>query len=108
MSLLDIVEYEIPEDGKFSNEWLLQITDIVVYWWFCKKAYGTPEPGANDKTIFCRSTTLKFHKKAISNYMPQKHQTWDEIRKEGNPTKTHPMTDIIKQVEKHKVRGMGL
>jgi hypothetical protein len=33
---------------------------------------------------------------------------WDEVRKEGNPTKSHAVNEIIKEVEKHEVRGTGI
>ncbi len=33
---------------------------------------------------------------------------WDEIRKEGNPTKSQAVNDLIKKIEKHEVRGTGV
>jgi len=33
---------------------------------------------------------------------------WDEVRKDGNPTKSHAVNKIIKEVEKHEVRGTGI
>jgi hypothetical protein len=109
MSYLDGVEYEIIEDGMFSEDRLLtKLTDTDIYRHFCKKAYGTEMPGPDDAPMFCRASTLSFHKKAISYYMPRKRVAWDEVRKEGNPTQSELVNSLIKQVEKHEVRGTGL
>jgi preprotein translocase subunit Sss1 len=40
--------------------------------------------------------------------MPRRRQVWDEIRKEGNPTKSEAINDLIKKIEKHEVRGTGV
>ena len=40
--------------------------------------------------------------------MPCNCIIWDEVRKEGNPTKSHAMNKIVKEVEKHEVRGTGI
>jgi len=34
--------------------------------------------------------------------------TGDEIRKEGNPTKSQAVNDLIKKIERHEVRGTGI
>jgi hypothetical protein len=49
-----------------------------------------------------------YHEKAISQYMPGWHMAWDEIQKEGNPTKSQAINDLIKDIERHEVRGMGI
>ena len=33
---------------------------------------------------------------------------WDEIPKEGNPTKSQAANDLIKKIERHEVRGTGV
>ncbi len=69
-SFLENVMYTALHDVQNLNEHLLQVTDIDVYWYFCQKAYGTAEPGVGDAPTLCRLSTLAFHKKAISFYMP--------------------------------------
>jgi hypothetical protein len=69
MSFLDKTEYN--DAMVFSQERLAVLTNIKVYWYLANKAYGTPEPGHDDLPEKCRSTTIKYHKKAISLYMPQ-------------------------------------
>jgi hypothetical protein len=31
---------------------------------------------------------------------------WDEIQKEGNPMKSQAINDLIKEIDRHEVRGM--
>jgi hypothetical protein len=107
-SFLDNVEYTTLDDVQNLHERLLQVTDVDIYQHFCHKAYGTTEPGVGDAPSLCRSSTLAFHKKAISFYMPRARMIWDEVRKEGNPTKSHAVNELIKEVEKHEVRGTGI
>jgi hypothetical protein len=33
---------------------------------------------------------------------------WDEIQKERNPTKSQAINDLIKEIERHEVRGTGV
>jgi len=35
-------------------------------------------------------------------------QVWDEIRKEGTPTKNEAVNDLIKKIERHEVRVTGV
>ena len=106
MSFLDNTEY--ADNTAYSPERLVQVTDVDVYRYLANKAFGTPEPSEDDLPDWCRSTTIKFHKKAISHFMPRQHQVWDEIRKEGNPTKSEAVNDLIKKIERHEVRGTGV
>ena len=108
LSFLDNVQYTTLDDVENLDERLLQLTDDDIYRHFCNKAYGTPSPGVGDAPSLCRSSTLSFHKKAISFYMPRARMMWDEVRKEGNPTKSHAVNELIKEVEKHEVRGTGI
>ncbi len=68
MSFLNKLEYN--DATAFSQEWIAAVTDINVYWYLANKAYSTPEPGHDDLPEKCRSTTIKYHKKVISLYMP--------------------------------------
>ena len=108
MSFLDNKEYKTIDDDVFTEARLLKITDIDIYRYLANKAFGTPEPNKDSVPKLCRSTTIKFHKKAISHFMPRYRVAWDEIRKEGNPTKSQAVNDLIKLIEKHEVRGTGI
>ena len=106
MLFVDNTKY--ADNTAYSPERLAQVTDVDVYRYLANKAFGTPEPSEDDLPDRCRSTTIKFHKKAISHFMPRQCQVWDEIRKEGNPTKSEAVNDLIKKIERHEVRGTGV
>jgi len=70
-------------------------------------AYNDPDYNiysqANHQPKCCRSTTLETAKKAISYYIP--HWTVPWCNNQGNPTRSGPVNDIIKEVKKFEVRG---
>ena len=72
-------------------------------------AYNDPDYNiysqANHQPKCCRSTTLETAKKAISYYIP--HWTVPWCNNQGNPTRSGPVNDIIKEVKKFEVRGEG-
>ena len=101
MSFLDGTTYSPTDDTvNFSAERLASITadDIVHYFNF--KAYGTPEPGANDFPKLCRSSTLFYQKKAISYFMPRQNMQWDDVAHQGNPTKSTAVNKVIVEIKK--------
>jgi hypothetical protein len=106
MSFLDKREYN--EATAFSQEQLAAVTDIDVYRYLANKAYGTPEHGQDNLPHKCCSSTIKYHKKAISQYMPQQNMVWDDVQKEGNSTKSQAILGLIKEIERHEVRGTGV
>ncbi len=106
MSFLNKTEYN--DAMAFSQEWLAAVTDIDVYQYLAHKTYSTPEPGRDILAEKCHSTTIKFHKRAISLHMPQQNMVWDEVQKEGNSTKSQAINNMIKEIERHEVRGMGV
>ncbi len=79
MSFLDDTEYKMINNTIFTQERLLKITDIDIYRYLADKAFGTPELNGDSVPDQCRSTTIKYHKKAISSFMPRKRIVWDEI-----------------------------
>jgi hypothetical protein len=46
-------------------------------------------------------------KKALSSFMPNKHMSWNEVTKQGNPTKSPEIHELIKRIKKKEVRGQG-
>jgi hypothetical protein len=106
ISFLDKRKYN--EATAFSQERLAAVTNINIYRYLANKAYGTPEPGRDNLPHKCRSSTIKYHKKAISQYMPRWNMVWDDVQKEGNPTKSQAVLGLIKEIERHEVRGTGV
>ena len=86
---------------------LIQPEDIQRYMGL--QAYNDPDynvnPPALHRPTFCRSTNLESIKKALSYYMPHRTVPW--CNGQGNPTKSAPVNDIIKEVRKFEVRGEG-
>ncbi len=68
ISVIDNTEYK--EDRAFSPEQHLEVTNIYVYWYLAYKTYSTLESGGDDFPNRCCSTTIKYHNKAISHFMP--------------------------------------
>ena len=82
------------------------ITPQMVYRYFAKKAYGKPDPKAEDNPTCCRASSLQYYKKAISYWMGQSCD-WNERTKTGNPTKSKLVNNIIAAVKKKETRGIG-
>lgn len=101
MSFIDGVKY--PMDHEFSREELRRVTadDIVSFFNF--KTYGTTTPGPEDTPSKLRYFTLKFSKKAINYFMPDKGK-WNDVKKRGNPVMSLQVKQMIRRVhdfEKH-------
>ena len=86
MSFIDGVHYD--SSSSFSRYQLVLITADQVASYLNKKAYGTPSPGPNDRPRSMRASSLAFHKKAISQFMPLRNMPWDDIHQRGNPTRS--------------------
>ena len=71
-------------------------------------AFGRSDAGDDDVPTCGRSSTLAFHKKALSYFMPNKHLGWNMVSLSGNPTRSPEINDLIKQVKRHEVRGEGV
>jgi len=75
MSFLDGTTYSPSDNITFSQDRLLEITDLDVANSLTFKAYGRnlfPEEGLDEFPVaITRSSTLAFYKKAISSYMPR-------------------------------------
>ena len=62
-------------------------------------------PPANHWPTHCRSSALEACKRALSFCMPHRTVPW--CNNQGNPTRSAPVNDIIKEVKKFEVRGEG-
>ncbi len=74
--------------------WILKRTMLLIQ----LKTWSPSTPGCQ----------LCFMKKAISQFMPRKRLDWDPIQKEGNPTRSSEVNELIKRVMKFEVRREGV
>ena len=94
-------------DTTFTTDQLNQITPSNVVSFFKWKAYGSATPSANADPIHARASSLYNWKKQISWFMPNKGMAWDYQVTRGNPTKSHEVNDLIKEVKKKETRRQG-
>jgi hypothetical protein len=71
------------------------------------KCYGTPNPRENDRPTEGRSSSAEFIKKAISHFMPNRLMGWNERAREGNPTRSVKVNELLKKIKKQEVRKLG-
>jgi len=96
---------DYPPDKTFTKEELLELTPLDIKRWMCDIVFDDPDPGLDDRPIHGRSSSLEQAKKAVSFFMPHKDIQWYEGR--GNPTRSAPINDLIKEVKRFEVRGEG-
>jgi hypothetical protein len=82
--------------------------------WMIKRAYGIDNTSFKDlpadaRVMYLRSETLEFYKKALSYFMPNQMQPWNEVMKQGNPRKVHinkkfDQRDTEERVTRRRVR----
>ena len=106
MSFIDGVQY--TTNSSFSRDTLAAVTADQVAAYLNNKAYGMPSPGPNDRPHLMRASSLAFHKKAISHFMPLRSMQWDGIHQRGNPTRSSAVNDVITRVKKYEVRQEGV
>ena len=87
-------------EHRLSEEELLSVTPDQLYAFFAFKVYGIPDPDESDNPTFGRSSSIEYHKKAISYFMPNRLPHWDVRTMSGNPTKSVKVNDLIKRVKK--------
>ena len=99
---------DFPATTSFSNEDLFLLTPESIYAYMANKVYGTPTPNyTTDNPTEGRSGTLEFAKKSISYFMPNRLMPWNAETNAGNPTRSIPVNNLIKQVKKQEVRKQG-
>ena len=101
-------DYQQYDKGHvFTREELAAVTADEVLGWFNYKAFGMPTPTLDDRPTQCRSNSLKYWKKALSHFMPNKHHQWNDVTNSGNPTCSQFVNDIIQAVVRFEVRKQG-
>ena len=98
---------EFGKDKEFDVDALGSITPEDVGAWLNFKAFGTASPGDESQPTQARSSSLAFYKKAVSYYMPNSFP-WNELAKQGNPTKSKLVNNIMARVAKAEVRKEGV
>ena len=94
-------------DRVYTAEEMNAITPDHVVRWMKLKTYGTPDPDDDANPTGARSNSLKYWKKALSFFMPNRLLGWNENRGEGNPTRCAMVNDLIKRVKRKEARKQG-
>ncbi|ETV97485.1 hypothetical protein H310_09410 [Aphanomyces invadans] len=91
-------------DPNFAEANLLDVRPEDIRRYFNLKAFGTIAPNSESLPTHALANTLKAMKKRLSAFMPRRMILWDEIRREGNPTRSPVVNDVIKLT--HRVHGV--
>jgi hypothetical protein len=83
-----------------SEEELFTLTPEDKYAFLATKAYGVPNPSLTTHPTNGRSASLEFAEKAISYFMPNRLMTCNQRTREGNPTRSNIVNELIKRVKK--------
>ena len=103
------LKYKFVDDVDYTdNTYLLQITDVDVVKYLNLRAFGKENPSEGDLPTYGRANTLKCIKKKLSFFMPRKNVVWDEITKQGNPTRSIAVNKVLAVVTKYEVRRQGV
>ena len=105
MSYLDGTDY--AKDHVFSQQRLSELTPEDLLRWMNIKTYGVAEPPDDANPTLARSNSIKFWKKSLSHFMPNKLTPWNELANVGNPTRSTLINKLIKDVKKKEVWKQG-
>lgn len=105
LKLMNFLDHPVVYNRKtiFSQDQLLQITDVDVGKYFLQYTYGKQTVGEDDHAKK-RLNTLKWKKKALSFFMPRKNVVWDCVRNEGNPTRSVLMDKFLDKLQTKQTR----
>ena len=98
---------EYAAETAFTEAQLLEIRPSHIVRYMSLLAYGTEQPGDDDKPIHRRSSGLDFIKKSISFFMPNQNVKWIVQNQTGNPTMSVAVNQLIKRIKKQEVRKQG-
>ena len=70
---------------EISDEQLSESLPKDVYKWMAMKVHGRPDPGHDDNPRFGRSSSLEYHKKALSYFIPYRLASWNPMTNSCNP-----------------------
>jgi hypothetical protein len=107
MSFVDEVEYD--PDKHFTLAELGGLNPEKLMKWFNYVTFGDASPpNGHDMPPLIRSNTLKYWKKALSSFMPNRLMVWNEISLVGNPTRSAKLNDLLRYVKKKEVGHQGV
>jgi hypothetical protein len=106
MSYLDSVQYD--KDHTFTDVQLGLVTAADVLRWMNVKTFGIPDPPLDANPTLARSNSIKYWKKALSFFMPNRLMAWNRLTNQGNPTRSIEINDLIKRVKKKEVCKQGV
>lgn len=92
---------------EFTPDQLATIKPADVRRWMCVKVYGNPDPGPEDNPTMGRASSLEYYKKALSYYMVNSHEAWNETALIGNPTRSKEVINLIKLVKQKEANQQG-
>jgi len=108
-----LMEFQHGFITTFSHQSLLTCDKLFdthpsnIQGFFGLMAYNDPDynihPPANHRRKCCCSSSLEAAKKAMPGYMPHHTSPW--CTDQGNPTRSGPVNNIIKEVENFYARG---
>jgi hypothetical protein len=108
MSYLDQPAVAYTVDHEFTQEQLAALTPASIMQFFNFRAFGVPNPPqGHDVDPLLRSNTLKYWKKALSHFMPNRMMAWNELSGVGNPTRCNELNQLLRFVKRKEVRGQG-
>ena len=85
MSFVNEEEYDA--DKKFTLAELGELTPEKLMQWFNHVVFGLRHPpNGHDMPPLTRSNSIKYWKKALSSFMPNRLMVWNELSLVGNPT----------------------
>lgn len=109
--MVDFMEFfhgvECDRDTVFARVDLREMEFMMVKRWLANKAHGDPDHNISRgcRPVNCRADSMAMCKKALSFFMVHRTVPW--CNGQGNPTKSAPVNDPIKEVQKFEVRGEG-
>ena len=106
MSFVHGQEYRREKEYTVEERNALTPNDVVC--WMNLKTFGIEDPPVDANPVHARSSSLEFWKKAISFFMPNRLIPWNSTSREGNPTKSIEVSDLIKRVKEEEVRKQGV
>lgn len=96
-------------DHDFTQDELVAVTPEKIITYLKIKVYGNENAHPDvDPPLHYRLNTVKVWKKSWSYHMVNKNMPWNEIAKVGNPTRSHLINDLLKNMKKMETARLGV
>ena len=97
------------EGHVFSQAELLAVTPERLMEYLLLKIYQNTDANPDvDRPLFYRTNTIKAWKKAWSYFMLNKNVPWNEVARQGNPTRCTQICGLIKAMKKMETARRGV